>query len=120
MIPTALPGVGIPCPRRVPEEMRILGEGAAPLPLLTATAGLVLASLPPPSSTAKMTLQRRDLEIMGFGALLGEGHGLAAGHSIGRHLDATLGTFQRVLGCEERGEDALWKSSWSRGISGYL
>lgn len=116
MIPTALPGVGIPCSGRVPEETRILGEGAAPLPVLTATAGLVLASLPPPSSTGKMMLQRRDLEMMGFSALLGEGHSLAAGHSIGGHLDPTLGTFWRVLGCEERGEDALWKSSWSRGM----
>lgn len=84
--PVALPGVGIPCPRRVPEEMRtlgfgfgrILGEGAAPLPVLTATAGLVWASLPPPSSTGKMMLPRRDLGMMG--SLLGEGPCLAAGH----------------------------------------
>lgn len=41
------------------------------------------------------------MEMMGFGALLGEGHGLAAGHRIEGHLNPTLGTFQRVLGCEE-------------------
>lgn len=40
-------------PRRVPEEMRILGEGAAPLPVLTAATGLILASLPPPSSAGE-------------------------------------------------------------------
>lgn len=80
--PTALPGVASPAPR-VPEEMRILGEGAAPLALLTATAGSVLALLPPPWSTGKMMLQRRDLGMMGSGALLGQGHSLAAGHRIG-------------------------------------
>lgn len=65
---------GHPLPQGVPEEMRILGEGAAPLPLLTATAGLVLASLPPPWNTGKMMLQRRDLRMMGSGALLAAGH----------------------------------------------
>lgn len=93
--PTALPGAGIPCPRRVPEEMRILGEGAAPLPLLTATAGLVLALLPPPWSTGKK-LQRRDLGMMGSGALLGQGHCLAAGHGIGDQSHPG-----NILGCEE-------------------
>lgn len=84
MIPTALPGQGIPCPRRVPEERRIWGEGAAPLAVLTAAAGSVLASLPPPSSTGKMVLQKRDLEVMGSGALPGKAHWLPAGHRIGR------------------------------------
>jgi len=113
---TVLPGVGIPSPRDVPTHWELWPDELGLL-VPPGAAGLVLASLLPPSSAGNVMLPRRDLEGMGSGALPGAGHGLAAGQRwaqgtwlrAGTTQTPTLGTRRRVLVCwgEERSEDAV-------------
>lgn len=77
-VPAVLPGTGIPSCRDVPISWELQLDEMG-LPMLAAAAGLVLASLLLPSSAGKMMLQRRGLEMIGSGALLGPGHRLAQG-----------------------------------------
>lgn len=145
VIPAALPDVGIPSPRDGP-FLRELQPDEMGLPILAAAAGLVLASLLPPSSAGKTMLRRRGLEATGSGALPGEGHSLPQGNGGLRAPDAGWGApgpppWGDAGGCWRAGERrgarmpchrcsgldaALWwghpdaQSAWSRGISGYL
>lgn len=114
-VPAVLPGTDIPSCRDVPISWELQLDEMG-LPMLAAAAGLVLASLLLPSSAGKMMLQRRGLEMIGSGALLGAGHGLAPGHwwaqgtqrRAGGTRTPTLGTRQSAgVRGEEGCEDAV-------------